>query len=166
MPYARSCGSKRRGLNKVQAGIVRVLVLGHCKDEVYCHHSQDMYKTTGPRRPLTKFTITSNYLCTPVSLCASLRPVQSVQLEQLSPSVFPSIACFMHRMRHLLYAVVAIYAIATVFTVVTSGTVVAAAAIITVGAISTPRAVYILVSRCSKSVKSSKSGECTNAKVA
>ena len=72
----------------------------------------------------------------------------------------------MHRMRHLLYAVVAIYAIATVFTVVTSGTVVAAAAIITVGAISTPRAVYILVSRCSKSVKSSKSGECTNAKVA
>lgn len=69
-------------------------------------------------------------------------------------------------MRHLLCAVVAIYTIAAVFTVITSGTVVAAATIIAVGAISTPRAVYILVSKCSKSVKTSKSGECTNAKVA
>lgn len=69
-------------------------------------------------------------------------------------------------MRCLLCAVVAIYTIATVFTVITSGTVVAAATIIAVGAVSTPCAVYIMVSRCSKSVKSSENIECTNAKVA
>jgi len=84
-----------------------------------------MYKTTGPRRPLTKFIITSKLL---VYACFIVRVLETRAIGTVGA----------------ICAVVAIYTIAAVFTVITSGTVVAAATIIAVGAISTPRAVFAI----------------------
>lgn len=75
----------------MHAGLVQVLVLGHCKDEVYCHHSQDMYKTTGPRRPLTKFIITSKLL---VYACFIVRVLETRAIGTVGATIAVSLSVY------------------------------------------------------------------------